>query len=215
MGGTKLFSWFSFQLKNRTRFCRLIGLSFCFINLWKLLLITCSHSALLLMSSVISQRPSPYLLSLLYNTIQYNTTVLLYRHSFLCKQAKLRRALPCLGGANYCNADCRALWARKLLKVPTWRLERDSNPRPFGRKATNLPMSHHAPSNEPLCLQSLQIGLHRNGSNNVKRKWLLLLDECNEILDILGKAINIFTIHDLCLKCARARDHIFRSYNGI
>src|SRR6218665_1355393 len=27
----------------------------------------------------------------------------------------------------------------------TWRLERDSDPRPFGRKASNLPMNHHAP----------------------------------------------------------------------
>src|SRR6218665_1642585 len=33
-------------------------------------------------------------------------------------------------------------------KVPTWQPERDSNPRPFGRKATNLPMSHHAPQND-------------------------------------------------------------------
>src|SRR6218665_1589923 len=33
---------------------------------------------------------------------------------------------------------------KDLPKVPTWRLERDSNPRPFGRKASNLQMSHHA-----------------------------------------------------------------------
>src|SRR6218665_2015961 len=26
-----------------------------------------------------------------------------------------------------------------------WQPERDSNPRPFGRKALNLPMSHHVP----------------------------------------------------------------------
>src|SRR6218665_637458 len=39
----------------------------------------------------------------------------------------------------------RQLRVKDLPKVPTWRLERDSNPRPFGRKATNLPMSHHAP----------------------------------------------------------------------
>src|SRR6218665_1701973 len=32
-----------------------------------------------------------------------------------------------------------------LPKVPTWRPERDSSPRPFGRKAMNLPMSHCAP----------------------------------------------------------------------
>src|SRR6218665_3967239 len=30
-----------------------------------------------------------------------------------------------------------------VAKIPTWRLERDSNPRSFGRKATNLPMRHH------------------------------------------------------------------------
>src|SRR6218665_3488124 len=30
-------------------------------------------------------------------------------------------------------------------KAPMRRLERDSNPGPFGRKATNLLMSHHAP----------------------------------------------------------------------
>ena len=39
----------------------------------------------------------------------------------------------------------RQLRVKDLPKVPTWRLERDSKPRPFGRKATNLPMSHHAP----------------------------------------------------------------------
>src|SRR6218665_2503878 len=29
-------------------------------------------------------------------------------------------------------------------KVPAWRLERNSNPRPFERKASNLLKSHHA-----------------------------------------------------------------------
>src|SRR6218665_2390921 len=36
------------------------------------------------------------------------------------------------------------LRVKDLPKVPTWRLERDSNTRPFGRKATNLPLSRHA-----------------------------------------------------------------------
>ena len=31
-----------------------------------------------------------------------------------------------------------------LPKVPKWRLERDSNQRPFGRKAFNIPMSYTA-----------------------------------------------------------------------
>ena len=39
----------------------------------------------------------------------------------------------------------RQLRAKDLPKVPTWRLEPDSNPRPVGRKASNLPMRHHAP----------------------------------------------------------------------
>src|SRR6218665_1820489 len=46
----------------------------------------------------------------------------------------------------------RQLREKDLPKVTTWRLGRDSNPRPFGRKATNLPMSHHAPYNVSLCV---------------------------------------------------------------
>ena len=33
----------------------------------------------------------------------------------------------------------RQLWVKDLPKVPTWRLERESNPWPFGRKASTLP----------------------------------------------------------------------------
>src|SRR6218665_1045784 len=39
----------------------------------------------------------------------------------------------------------RQLQVKELPKVPTWRLERDSNPRPSGRKASSLPMRHQAP----------------------------------------------------------------------
>ena len=38
----------------------------------------------------------------------------------------------------------RQLRVKHLPKVLTWPLERDSNWRSFGRKAPNLPMSHHA-----------------------------------------------------------------------
>src|SRR6218665_2347331 len=38
----------------------------------------------------------------------------------------------------------KQLRVKDLPKVLTWWLERDLNPRPFGRKAPNLPMSHHA-----------------------------------------------------------------------
>ena len=37
----------------------------------------------------------------------------------------------------------RQLRVKDLNTVPMWWLEWDSNPRPFRRKATNLPMSHH------------------------------------------------------------------------
>src|SRR6218665_1257434 len=41
----------------------------------------------------------------------------------------------------------RQLRVEDVSTVPiyTWRPQWDSNPRPFGRKAPNLPMSHHAP----------------------------------------------------------------------
>ena len=38
----------------------------------------------------------------------------------------------------------QATASKGLAQGPEWRPKRDSNPRPFGRKATNLPMSHHA-----------------------------------------------------------------------
>src|SRR6218665_2989941 len=41
----------------------------------------------------------------------------------------------------------RQLRVKDLPTVPTWRLERDLNPRPFERKATDQPMSHHAVQN--------------------------------------------------------------------
>ena len=45
----------------------------------------------------------------------------------------------------------RQLRVKDSHKAPTWRLERNSNPRPFGRKVTNLPMS---PTNA--CLKHIQ-----------------------------------------------------------
>src|SRR6218665_2690922 len=39
----------------------------------------------------------------------------------------------------------RQLRVKDLPNVPACRPERESNPRPFGRKSANLPMTHHAP----------------------------------------------------------------------
>src|SRR6218665_2375529 len=41
----------------------------------------------------------------------------------------------------------RQLQVKELPKVPSGRLERDSNPQPFGQKASTLPIGHHAPPN--------------------------------------------------------------------
>ena len=46
----------------------------------------------------------------------------------------------------------RQLQVKDLPNVRMWWLEWDSNPRPFGRKATNLPMSHHAPPYVFMCI---------------------------------------------------------------
>ena len=46
------------------------------------------------------------------------------------------------------SSDAEALHAtvsEGLPKAPTWRLERDSNPRPSARKTSTLPMRHNAP----------------------------------------------------------------------
>src|SRR6218665_2915414 len=40
----------------------------------------------------------------------------------------------------------RQLRVKDLPKVPTWRLERNSNPRPSDRKALTLPKRHYVPS---------------------------------------------------------------------
>src|SRR6218665_2060543 len=46
---------------------------------------------------------------------------------------------------SYMSKCHRQLRMKDLSKVPMWWPEWDSNPRPFGRKAMNLPMSHHTP----------------------------------------------------------------------
>ena len=46
---------------------------------------------------------------------------------------------------NFTPKHHRELWVKDLLKVPTWRLERESNSWPFGRRALTLPKRHHVP----------------------------------------------------------------------
>src|SRR6218665_816193 len=58
-------------------------------------------------------------------------------------------ALPTPHG--YCAGVSRlsATGNCKRRTCPRWRLERDLNLQPFGRKAPNLPMSHHSQQDNP------------------------------------------------------------------
>src|SRR6218665_2460931 len=48
---------------------------------------------------------------------------------------------------------------KDLPKVPTWRLQWDSNLRPSGRKAPNLPLSHHAPHCHCVVTETISVAL--------------------------------------------------------
>ena len=60
-------------------------------------------------------------------------------------------ALPtqrgCILCRNFTPKRHRQLWVKDSPKIPTWRLERESNPWPFRRKASTLPMCHPRPTN--------------------------------------------------------------------
>ena len=67
----------------------------------------------------------------------------------------------------------RQLWVKKL---PTWRLVRDSNPRPFGRQLSTLPMSHHVPRRRLLVLSWLQCAVSFCEASTVTLRRCLFLD---------------------------------------
>ena len=59
-----------------------------------------------------------------------------------CRSAPDHSIWHCAGV--YTPKHYRQLQVKDLPKVPTWRLERDTNPWLSGRKASTLPMRHHA-----------------------------------------------------------------------
>ena len=61
------------------------------------------------------------------------------------------------------------LRVKDLPKVLTWRLERDSNPRSSGWKATNLPMSHHTPCTFTLWLSRRYVSSYSRSTNYFTR----------------------------------------------
>jgi len=77
---------------------------------------------------------------------------------------------------------------KDLPEIPKWRLERDSNPRPLGRKASSQPTSHLVP--RTLLSSYLQGALYKflnegmNSINNCtgalprRRFWVYRLGSC-------------------------------------
>ena len=51
---------------------------------------------------------------------------------------------------NFTPKHHRHLRVKDLPKIPTWQVERESNPWPFGRKASTLPMRHTRPKRRHL-----------------------------------------------------------------
>src|SRR6218665_2329291 len=75
--------------------------------------------------------------------------IIIIIHSFIqALQVKLLRGTPNtaqIPRRSFTPKRHRQLRAKDLPKVPTWRLEQESNSRPFGRYVSTLPMSYHAP----------------------------------------------------------------------
>ena len=101
-----------------------------------------------------------YIYIILYVCSTYHLPVALRRvdiyiciciYSFLTSASRstsLSEALPTTAMTLFRSLHAEALQAtamKDLLKVPTWRLERDSNPRPTDQKASTLRVRHHAP----------------------------------------------------------------------
>ena len=60
---------------------------------------------------------------------------------------------------NFTPKRHRQLWVKDLSKVPTWRLQRESNPWPFRRKASTLPMHHTCPHSSTEGISPAILGL--------------------------------------------------------
>src|SRR6218665_1291405 len=87
--------------------------------------------------------PRGWLTELLYSFIQAISIAPLQSSSPLLLKGTLHTTrILCRSFTPKRNMQLRV---KDLPKVYMWRLERDSNPRPFGRKATNLQASHLAP----------------------------------------------------------------------
>src|SRR6218665_4198193 len=82
----------------------------------------------------------------------------------------------------------RQLQVKDFPEVPTWRLERDSNPRPSGRTASSQPMRHHV-----LSYYSISAWLNAKGMSTASK----------EIGQVKYFAITIYSlIHSRCFYVA-------------
>ena len=97
-------------------------------------------------------------------------------------------SLPLLRGAlDTAQILCRSFMLKRhsqlqvkdldLHKVPTWWLEQNSNPRPFGWKASILPMSHHAPRHYSILrLQGHEMHPTSRAKGLAESLWLLYIN---------------------------------------
>src|SRR6218665_690964 len=82
-----------------------------------------------------------------FNRIVLHCVVFIHFCSGSHSMISLSEALPTTAIETVSEFTRRSvqLYMKDLPKVPTWWLERDSNPRPSGRKASTLPMRYQAP----------------------------------------------------------------------
>src|SRR6218665_3614877 len=83
--------------------------------------------------------------------ISVYTTVDSFKHSGYFLSASSSSLLP-RGASDTARILCRSFTPKRHRQL--WRLERDSSPRPFGRKTSNLPMNHSA---LPICVNLIYV----------------------------------------------------------
>src|SRR6218665_1967172 len=66
-------------------------------------------------------------------------------HSMSLSEALQTTAIDTVSEFTRQSATGNCMQVKDLPKAPTWRLERDLNLRPSGRKTSTLPMRHHIP----------------------------------------------------------------------
>src|SRR6218665_1657112 len=81
----------------------------------------------------------------------------------------------------------RQLRVKDLPKVPTRRLERDSNPRPFERKASNQQISRHAPQHINTTYKEIAVNINNLLVQSIGNVGLCIIHSNNMIITMRSK----------------------------